>query len=132
MTMDEPSTILDADGKKQMNPKKFDRSTPKRQTYAYLRLYDPAHGPNAGSPLGCRIVQDMERCFGVHMLQIRGAPHFGSVVHGIGSRNGHRRVGGAGRGGKRQKKAASAKWWHPDAREAQAKMLSDARRRAAL
>jgi hypothetical protein len=76
---------LGADGR----PVKFDRSTPKRQTHAYLRLLDPANPEDGGALTSVRIIQDVDRCIG-HLLPILGAG--GAIVPGLGSRNGHRKI----------------------------------------
>ena len=38
---------------------KFSHATPKQQTSAFLRLLEPGHGPEAGTPLFSRICQDI-------------------------------------------------------------------------
>jgi hypothetical protein len=105
------------------DPKKFCSSTPHRLTSSYSRLVDPAHGSSEGSPTGSRIVQDIDRCMGNHLLKIIEAK--GTVVQNLGSRNGHRRQSGLNtRGGKREKGQCQAqKWIHDDAKTARAEIL---------
>ena len=43
------------------HPNKFGKRTPKQLSKAYIRLWDPDLGPNAGAPLGRRIKQDVDR-----------------------------------------------------------------------
>ena len=76
-------TIADPD-----HPAKFDRSSPKKQTAAYLRLLDPSHPPEGGALTSVRIMQDVRRCMGEHLLKISEA--HGAVVPKLGSRNGWR------------------------------------------
>ena len=102
---------------------KFSRSTVKRQSRAYLRLFDPKLGVHAGVPCSKRIVEDVDRCFGPHLLSIFRA--FGAAVHGLGSRqtrNGHRKSKVGGWGGKRVKSAAPSGdiFVHEDAQKARA------------
>lgn len=100
------------------NPKRFSKSTPARQDHGYLRLLDPIHGPLGGTPTSKRIIQDVEKCMGNHLLKIIAAK--GAIVPGLGNRNGRRRVDGiVKRGGKRSKGAyRPVSWVHPDAVEA--------------
>ena len=95
---------------------KFSHATPKQQTSAYLRLLEPSHGPEAGTPLGSRICQDIGK-FIPALEAIRDAR--GVTVPGLGTRNGHRTAAnqeGDQRGGRMVKGAPqSAQWVHPDA-----------------
>jgi len=95
---------------------RFSRSTPALQSSAYLRLLDPDLGVEAGTPLGSRICQDIEK-FIPALEAIRDAR--GIVIPGLGTRNGHRAAannGKAQRGGKREKGAPKEDIWvHSDA-----------------
>jgi len=95
---------------------RFSRSTPALQSSAYLRLHDPDLGPEAGTPLGSRICQDIGK-FIPALEAIRDAR--GIIIPGLGTRNGHRAAasnGKAQRGGKREKGASKGDIWvHPDA-----------------
>jgi hypothetical protein len=71
------------------DPKKFLLSTPHNQDKAYARVMDPSLGPDAGAPLGKRIVQDFAKCYGVNLEMIVMA--HGWAVEGVGTRDGHRR-----------------------------------------
>ena len=108
-------------------PLKFDRSTMKRQSHAYLRLCDPSHPPDGGALTSKRIIQDLDRCAGEHLLRILAAG--GAIVPGLGSRNGHRKVttlavvgGTGGHGGARPAKVVrkGPKWCHGNALQARA------------
>ena len=91
---------------------RFSRRDLKAIVFAYERIW-------TANPLGKRICQDVNRCFGKHLLAIREAG--GQCVQGLGSRNGHRRIHGVERrGGKRtkKKKTAVTQWVHDDAKEA--------------
>ena len=66
-----------------------DRSTPKMRTHAYLRLLDPANPEDGSALTSARIIQGVDRCIG-HLLPILGAG--GTIVPGLGSRNGHRTI----------------------------------------
>lgn len=96
------------------DPKKFCKSTTSRMDSGYLRLLDPSHG-TAGVPSSERIIQDIQKCMGSHLLAIIKAK--GAVVHGLGSRSGHRRIIGIqSQGGRREKSSSSTfSWTHPDA-----------------
>jgi hypothetical protein len=92
--------------------RKFSFSTPTRLERSYRRVL-------TGSPIGARIIQDVERCMGPHLRKI--IEYKGAVVPNLGSRAGHRTDGSAGinkRGGRRTKRAAPAggSWVHEDAR----------------
>ena len=83
---------------------RYSRATPKLQSSAYLRVLDPVHGPNGGAPTSKRIIQDIDKFLPL-CEEIRLAN--GTVVEGLGSRNGHRAAANAGvakRGGKRVKR----------------------------
>ena len=57
------------------DPKKFDKSTPKRARSAYLRAWDPRHEPD-GFPSSKRIVEDIEKVVYDNLFKIyeaRGA-----------------------------------------------------------
>ena len=96
--------------------KRFSRLTPKLQGSAYLRIYDPAHGPHGGAPVSIRICQDVEK-FVVALKAISTAR--GIAIPDLGTRNGHRATAGAGsrpRGGVREKNATTAEQFvHADA-----------------
>ena len=62
---------------------RFSRRDLKAIVFAYERMW-------TANPLGKRICQDVNRCFGKHLLAIRAAG--GHCVQGLGSRNGHRRI----------------------------------------
>jgi len=87
-----------------------------RRSSADLRLLDQSNGPEAGTPLGSRICQDIGK-FIPALEAIRDAR--GVTVPGLGTRNGHRTSAnpvGDQRGGKREKGASqSSQWVHPDA-----------------
>ena len=96
--------------------RKFSRSTPKRQDYAYARLLDGKFGRlGEGVPAGGRIVQDVAKVI-VSYGEVFGAK--GTVIQGLGNRDGHRRSVNqpAARGGKREKGEYTQAWIHPDAR----------------
>ncbi|KAF0705722.1 hypothetical protein AaE_014393 [Aphanomyces astaci] len=97
------------------SPAKFCSSTPQRLEQSYLRLLDPSLGLHAGVPTSSRIIQDVNKCFGSHLLAVIAA--YGAVVHGLGNRNGKRQEPGFGtRGGKRVKLFdVLGHWLHPDA-----------------
>jgi hypothetical protein len=108
-------------------PLKFDRSTTKRQSHAYLRLCNPLNPPDGGALSSKRIIQDVDRCAGEHLLRILAAS--GAIVPGLGSHNGHRKVtalaaGGSagGHGGERVQVAVrkEPKWCHGNALQARA------------
>ena len=80
------------------DPRKFMKNTPQRLLHAYLRIVDPVSGV---SPTSERIIQDVERCWDNHLWAIFEAR--GTVVPGLGSRNGHRRAAPGPRGGTRVK-----------------------------
>ena len=109
------------------DPKKFDRSTPKRQSSAYLRCFDPSLGVNAGCPTSTRIMHDVDSCIS-HLQLIYN--NGGANVEGIGSRDGARRVDGKstgkGRGGVTVKSAAPAadSFCHDDAKQAKLDSLA--------
>jgi hypothetical protein len=74
-----------------------------------------------------RIIQDVDRCAGEHLLRILAAG--GAIVPGLGSRNGHRKVtalavvgGTGGHGGAWPAKAVrkGPKWCHGNALQARA------------
>jgi hypothetical protein len=102
---------------------------PRLQDVAYLRVLDPALGPNAGAPLGHRIVGDIGRCYGCYLTATCLAWGWAIDEHKAA---GHRWRPGAQHGGKRAKKAAPADdWVHPDA-QAGIKMMKDAAVAASL
>ena len=75
------------------DPLKFCSSTPKRLDSAYTRLVDPALGDHGGIPSSNRIVQDIKKCSGPHLIAI--IENKGAVVPGLGNaRHGKRRVTG--------------------------------------
>ena len=74
---------------------RFSRRDPKAIVFAYERIW-------TANPLGKRICQDVNRCFGKHLLAIRAAG--GHCVQGLGSWNGHRRIHGVGVGGGRRRR----------------------------
>lgn len=111
------------------DPKKFSKSTPGRQDHGYLRLLDPIHGPTGGVPTSKRIIQDVEKCMGSHLLEIITAK--GAIVPGLGSRNGLRCVNGINqRGGERSKASyRPVSWIHLDARVARHEIAKSAETR---
>lgn len=96
---------------------KFEFCDQVRASRALLRVWDPANGPNGGSPTSAEIVAGWERVWGKHLGEIRMAT--GRMV---GSRIGNRKAEeNKPRGGKRERgESPWAKWLHPDARLAQA------------
>ena len=94
--------------------RKFSMATPKTVSKAIRRLWDPING---GVPSSERIMQDIRRCSQDHVKAVIEAE--GAIVHGIGSRNGHRkRPTGAKRGGPRKKNMDSPNkpaWLHEHA-----------------
>ena len=106
------------------HPDRFDRSTPKLQTEAYLALLAPTNPPEGGALTSARILQDCTKCMGEHLRRI--AEHHGACVPGLGSRNGRRaeaareNVGlSENWGGSREKgEAPVVGWVHPRARAA--------------
>ena len=98
------------------DPKKFDKSTPKRARNAYPRAWDPRHEPD-GFPSSKRIVEDVEKVIYENLFKIYEAR--GAVVKGLGTRRGRRNDLGLQslpRGGKFKKKTHLVKKWvHPDA-----------------
>ena len=84
--------------------RKFDISTPKTGSKAYLRVWNPDHGPDAGCPTQDRIREDIERiCVGKSciLLEIWAAHGIALEEHGAG--HGRRRRKGMPRGGHRPK-----------------------------
>ena len=79
---------------------------------------NPKFGSNGGAPTSTRIIQDVERCIGLHLWEIVKAK--GAVVHGLGDRIGRRWIEGTKkRGGHRTKlQCQPSQWLHPDAVEA--------------
>ena len=82
------------------DPRKFSKRCPKRLASAYIRLYDPSLGPNAGAPLSWRIKQDVDRAVNETYLQIFNVRGLGV---GTGRNKGRRYVKIGGQGGKRVK-----------------------------
>jgi len=83
------------------------RATPNALDYAYLRMIDPAHGPNGGAPTSSRICQDVSKVVSA-LIVVRDVREI--AVQGLGNRNGHREAATAGKGGhggKRVKKAGA-------------------------
>jgi hypothetical protein len=129
------------------DPRRFVLDTPSRIDFAYLRVMEPTLGPNAGAPLGKRIVQDFAKCYGRHLSIICEA--HGWAVQGVGSRNGYRNHPSYfgppevvkanahlvpkkfGNGGRRVKseKPDPLRWTHPDAVEIAKKIPLKARLR---
>jgi hypothetical protein len=100
-----------ADGK--WPAEKFLCSTPRLQDAAYLRVLDPTLGPNAGAPLGHRIVGDFGRCYGRYLTATCLRKGWAIDEH---KAVGHRRRAGGQHGGARVKAVAPADdWIHPDA-----------------
>ena len=108
------------------DPLKFSRSTPRRLARSLTRLWwheaDGVGGASydrrtGGSPLSRRIIEDVTKCMGDHLLQIIDAK--GAMVDGIGNRSGRRERPLGGHGGARTKKPApAARWVHPDGMDA--------------
>ena len=83
---------------------------------AFLRCWDPAHGPKGGAPIGETIVAGHKRVWGKHLGEIRMAK--GRMVN---TRSGHRRAEGKNQSGGRRERGAApweweGQWMHPDAR----------------
>src|SRR5689334_1823130 len=72
------TSLLDRD-----DPLMFDSVSPKLLNSAYLWLLDPLLGPNAGASTGTRIIQDITKCMGVHLLAIKVAK--GAIVQSLGN-----------------------------------------------
>ena len=90
-------------------------STPKRQTAAYLKVWDPTFiGENEGAASSVRIVQDTNKFFTSCRAIVNAS---GAVVHGLASRGGHRadalRDDVERRGGVRVKGSAPERIWLP-------------------
>jgi hypothetical protein len=130
------------------DPHKFDLSSYKKQTEAYMRLLHPAGvGVSTlsacactGAPSQCccgalpskRIYEDVVKCLSPNIMEVFNA--FGTVVDGLGNRNGDRRqkatwsMPKASGGGRKTRKErleevekegwGSGLWIHPDARAA--------------
>ena len=69
--------------------KRFSRSSRVISRSTYFRILDPVTGV---SPSSRRIIQDVDRCWGKHILAIIKAK--GCCVRGLGSRVGYRKVDG--------------------------------------
>jgi hypothetical protein len=116
-----------ADGK--WPEEKFLCSTPRLQDAAYLRVLDPTLGPNAGAPLGHRIVGDFGRCYGRYLTATCRKKGWAIDEHKAA---GHRWRAGGQHGGARVKKPAAADdWVHPDA-QAGIQLIKAAASRASL
>ena len=105
------SHLLDDD------PRKLSLSTPHRQAEAYLKVWDPTcNGPNEGGVPGVRICEDVKKVVSSCLAIVDNK---GTVVHGLGSRGGHRADaarsgdGVERRGGHREKGAAPDQQWLP-------------------
>jgi hypothetical protein len=86
------------------NKLKFDMSTPKRGVSAYLRVWDPKHGPTKGCPNQERIIQDIYRICHAEdtiLMEIWAARGIALEEHGAG--HGRRVRKGSGSGGRRTK-----------------------------
>ncbi|PVU95563.1 hypothetical protein BB559_002690 [Furculomyces boomerangus] len=57
------------------------------QDNGYLRIIDPIHGPPGGAPTSKRIIENINKCIGKHLLDIIAAQ--GAIVPGLGSHHGH-------------------------------------------
>ena len=112
-----------ADLRKQ-GPRKFSRSTPKRQTEGYLKLLPPDTGV---APTVERLVEDFGKCFGDNLQRIYAAK--GIIVPGLGNRHGDRAHAAVDhaverRGGHRPKgPAKQPKVLHPYAEAARAERM---------
>ena len=114
--------------KKEWPPEKFICSTPRLQDHAYLRVWDPTLGPNAGAPLGHHIIEDFGRCYGKHLVSTCKAKGWAINEHQAA---GHRFRRTGGWGGKRVKKVAPmAQWVHPDALAGEKLIIELAKKRA--
>ncbi|PWA02864.1 hypothetical protein BB558_000978 [Smittium angustum] len=71
---------------------KISKSTSGRQDNGYLRIIDPIHGPPGGAPTSKRIIENINKCIGKHLLDIIAAQ--GAIVPGLGSHHDHRRIPG--------------------------------------
>ena len=56
------------------HPKKISKHTSNHLGAAYIRIWNPDLGPNAGAPLGRRIIQDSEQIVNKTYLQIFNRP----------------------------------------------------------
>lgn len=98
------------------NKNKFSLSTPLNVSLSIHRLWAPSNEADGGVPSSSRIIQDITKCSGTHLLQIIEAR--GALVEGIGNRNGVRKRTMGNWGGPREKKPMASKIWvHPDARK---------------
>src|SRR4051812_25421669 len=52
------------------DPLKFCKSTTKQMDSEYLRILDSKNGPEGGAPTSSRIIQDVIKCMGKHLLAI--------------------------------------------------------------
>ena len=113
------------------DPNKFSSASPAVLTRGMVRLLDPDLGPDAGVPSSTRIQQDVGKWIDALVAIARAR---GTVVHGLGTRTGHRgdRAGPArGQwGGHRTKGAPGAMpWMHPAATQAFSALLAAAEAR---
>lgn len=119
-------------------PRRFSLTTPKRITDAILRIYDPAHGPEAGSPISRRICEDVSKFLENLDSIVKNDPP-GGIVEGLGNRQGRRPHGQAAqRGGRRPTQAVQAedlhsgRWLHEHARKAQDEQIARSVRTATV
>ena len=99
------------------NDNKFDISTPKTGSKAYLRAWNPDHDPNASCPKQDRIRQDIERiCVGQDCILLEIWRERGIALEEHGGVHGRRRRKGMPRGGYHAKITYCKKaggWLHP-------------------
>ena len=95
---------------------KFELCDRVRASRAFLRCWDPAHGPKGGAPTGETIVAGHERVWGKHLGEIR-------MVKGrmVGNHSGHRRAGAKKQREVRRERGAApwkgeGQWMHLAAR----------------
>jgi len=134
------SHIVFTEGLASEDPRKFCMTTPLKGSFAYRRVWnspvivgvengviDPG-----GTPSSKRIIQDIDK-FTTSCMSIY--KHKGTVVPGLGTRNGHRNEAEAKNrgqvGGARTKKpdSVSTKFIHPDARGSRQNLLLASKKR---
>jgi hypothetical protein len=132
--------LVFTDGLDNAMPQKFSMSTPVKGSFAYRRVWNSPAIPGleggemdiGGIPSSHRIIQDINK-FTTSCMSIY--EHHGTVVPGLGTRNGHRHETEAKNrgqvGGARTKKVDedSTRFIHPDARVSRQNILLDSKRR---
>jgi hypothetical protein len=134
------SHIVFTNGLAPDNPQKFCMTTPVRGSFAYRRVWnspviagsESGEIDPGGTPSSTRIIQDIDK-FTTSCMSIYN--HKGTVVPGLGTRNGHRHEAEAKNkgqiGGARTKKqdSVSTKFIHPDARGSRQNLLLESKKR---